>query len=78
VGSLVAAEEAEKECCICLKAEEVGKMLALVPSGHRCVCEECSVLVVGRTCPVKRRPDRRSVSSTDVPTHVLGRGGWCR
>ena len=27
-----------KRCCICLKAEEVGKFLALVPCGHRCVC----------------------------------------
>ena len=48
----VEAEAAEKECCICLKAEEVGKLLALVPYGHRCVCDECSALVVGRTCPV--------------------------
>jgi hypothetical protein len=32
----VEAEAAEKEYCICLKAEEVGKLLALVPCGHRC------------------------------------------
>ena len=25
----VAAKAAEKECCICLKAEELGKLLAL-------------------------------------------------
>jgi serine/threonine protein kinase len=47
VGPLVEAEAAEKECCICLKAEEVGKLLALVPCGHRCVCGDCSPLVVG-------------------------------
>jgi hypothetical protein len=31
VGPLVEAETAEKECCICLKAEEVEKLLAPVP-----------------------------------------------
>ncbi len=30
----------EKECCICLKAEELGKLLALVSCGHRCVCAD--------------------------------------
>ena len=30
VGPLVAAEAAENECCICLRAEELGKLLALV------------------------------------------------
>ena len=52
VGPLVAAEAAEKECCICLKAEEVGKLLALVPCGHRCICVDCSAPVVGHTCLV--------------------------
>jgi hypothetical protein len=50
----VEAEAAEKECCICLKAEEVCKLLALVPCGHRCVCSDCSALVVGNPCPVCR------------------------
>jgi hypothetical protein len=40
VGSLVETEEDEKECCICLKDEEVGKFLALVSFGHRCVCTD--------------------------------------
>ena len=31
VGPLVEAEAAEKECCTCIKAEEVGQLLALVP-----------------------------------------------
>jgi hypothetical protein len=83
VGPLVAAEAAEKECCICLKAEEVGKLLELVPCRHRCVCDECSALVVGRTCPVCRTEARQAIrvfdsESTDVLRHGLGRGGWCR
>ena len=65
VGPLMAAEAAEKECCICLKAEEVGKLLALVPCGHRCVCDECSALVVGRTCPVCRTEARQAIRVFD-------------
>jgi len=65
VGPLVAAEAAEKECCICLKAEEVGKLLALVPCGHRCVCDKCSALVVGRTCPVCRTEARQAIRVFD-------------
>jgi hypothetical protein len=34
--------EEMKECCICLKAEQVGSLLALVPCGHPCVCADCS------------------------------------
>jgi hypothetical protein len=34
VWPLVEAEAAEKECCICLKTEEVCKLLALVPCGQ--------------------------------------------
>jgi hypothetical protein len=30
VGSLVEAEVTEKECCICLKAKEMGKLMELV------------------------------------------------
>ena len=37
VHPLVEAEAAEKECCICFKTEEVGKLLALVSCGHRIV-----------------------------------------
>jgi len=65
VGPLVEAEAAEKECCICLKAEEVGKLLALVPCGHRCVCAQCSALVVGRTCPVCRTEARQAIRVFD-------------
>jgi serine/threonine protein kinase len=65
VGPFMAAEAAEKQCCICLKAEEVGKLLALVPCGHRCVCDECSALVVGRTCPVCRTEDRKAIRVFD-------------
>jgi interleukin-1 receptor-associated kinase 4 len=65
VRILVEAEAAEKECCICLKTEEVGKLLALVPCGHRCVCGECSALVVGRTCPVCRTTARQAIRVFD-------------
>ncbi len=65
VVPLVEAEAAEKECCICLKAEEVSKLLALVPCGHRCVCAECSALVVGRTCPVCRTEARQAIRVFD-------------
>ena len=65
VGPLVEAEAAEKECCICLKAEEVGKLLALVPCGHRCVCADCSALVVGHICPVCRTEARQAIRVFD-------------
>ena len=65
VGPLVETEAAEKECCICLKAEEVGKLLALVPCGHRCVCADCSTLVVGHTCPVCRTEARQAIRVFD-------------
>ena len=65
VGPLVEAEAAEKECCICLKAEEVGKLLALVPCGHRCVCADCSALVVGHFCPVCRTEARQAIRVFD-------------
>jgi hypothetical protein len=83
VGPLLEAEAAEKECCICLKAEEVSKLLALVPCGHRCVCAECSApvsaLVVGRTCPVCRTEARQAIRVfVDVPTNGVGRRWWFR
>ena len=65
VGSWVEAEAAEKECCICLKAEEVGKLLALVPCGHRIVCSDCSALVVGHSCPVCRTEARQAIRVFD-------------
>jgi interleukin-1 receptor-associated kinase 4 len=65
VGPLVKAEADEKECCICLKAEELGKLLALVPCGHRCVCADCSALVVGHTCPVCRTEARQAIRVFD-------------
>jgi interleukin-1 receptor-associated kinase 4 len=65
VGPLVEAEAAEKECCIFLKAEEVGKLLALVPCGHRCICADCSALVVRRNCPVCRTEARQAIRVFD-------------
>ncbi len=44
VGPLVETDTAEKECCISLKTEEVGKLLSLVSCGHRYVCGDCSAL----------------------------------
>jgi hypothetical protein len=57
--------EADAECCMCLKAEDVGKLLALVPCGHRCVCADCSALVVGHTCPVCRTEARQAIRVFD-------------
>ena len=34
VWPLLEAEAAEKECCICLKTEDMCKLLALVSCGH--------------------------------------------
>ena len=65
VGPWVEAEAAEKECCICLKAEELGKLLALVPCGHRCVCADCSALVVGHHCPVCRTEATQAIRVFD-------------
>ena len=45
VGPLVETEVVEKECCIWLKTEEVGKLLTPVSYGHRYVCVECSTLL---------------------------------
>jgi hypothetical protein len=59
------AERAVKENCICLKTEEVGKLLALVPCGHRCVCADCSALVVGHMCPVCRTEARQAIRVFD-------------
>ena len=61
VGPLVETEAAEKECCICLKSEEVGKLLTLVSCGHRIVCADCSALVVGHSCPVCRTEVRQAI-----------------
>ena len=61
VGPLVEAEAPDKVCCIGLQAEEVGKFLALVPCGHRCVCADCSALVVGHICPVCRTEARQAI-----------------
>jgi hypothetical protein len=65
VRPLVEAEAAEKECCICLKAEEVGRLLALVPCGHRCVCADCSTLVLGHFCPICRTEARQVICVFD-------------
>jgi hypothetical protein len=65
VRPLVEAEAAEKECCICLKAEDVGKLLALVPCGHRCVSADCLALVVGLPCPVCRTEARQAIRVFD-------------
>jgi hypothetical protein len=76
VGPLVEAEAAEKECCICLNAEEVGKLLALVPWGHRCVCANCSVLVVGHPCQVYSLPSQ--IASLLLNWSVIRQGIWLK
>jgi hypothetical protein len=56
------ADAAENECCICFK---VGKLLALVPCGHRCLCADCSARVVGHNCPVCRTEARQAIRVFD-------------
>ena len=65
VGPLVEVEAGEKQCCICLKTEEVGKLLTLVTCGHRCVYADCSALVVGHTCPECRLEVRHAIRVFD-------------
>jgi hypothetical protein len=50
VGPLVEAETVEKECFICLKVEELGKLLALsgMPNGDQTV-DPCVRLTFPRT-----------------------------
>ena len=63
VRILVEDETSEKEYYICLKSEEVGKLLSLVPYGHRHVCSDCSVFVVGHT--VCQTEDRHAIRVFD-------------
>jgi len=45
-------EESGKQCIICIDAP---KAVALVPCGHKCVCEACAERIkVGDLCPVCR------------------------
>jgi len=49
-------------CVVCL--ERVASM-ALVPCGHRCVCEECAPFLPGIGCPICRAPVEKSVRVFD-------------
>jgi hypothetical protein len=46
--------ERHGECCICLEKKLLSDLLALVPCGHRCVCENHASNIVGRPCPMCR------------------------
>jgi hypothetical protein len=43
------------ECCICLKQLPISDLLTLVPCGHRCVCGNCALFVIGTPCPLCRK-----------------------
>jgi hypothetical protein len=58
-------EAAEKECCICFNTEEVDKLLALVPCGHRCVCAACSPHFVGKLCTLCKTEATLAISVFD-------------
>ena len=40
------------ECCICLERKLLSELLALVPCGHRCVCADHAMHIVGHPCPM--------------------------
>jgi hypothetical protein len=49
-------DEAETECVVCM---DETRSHAFVPCGHRCVCEECSGVLMATAqprCPVCRAP----------------------
>ena len=41
-------------CCICIQSKTRHELFALVPCGHRCVCEGCQSLMVNQPCPLCR------------------------
>lgn len=47
-----------KECCVCLL--EVKELLAIIPCGHRCICQSCAEILMKREknseCPICRGP----------------------
>jgi len=47
-----------KECCVCLL--EVKELLAIIPCGHRCICQSCAEILMkrekNRECPICRGP----------------------
>ncbi len=43
-----------RECCICFGELPAADVVALVPCGHRCVCEPCAAALLRsnkRLCP---------------------------
>jgi serine/threonine protein kinase len=42
------------ECCICFERKLLSELLALVPCGHRCVCENHASYIIGNPCPMCR------------------------
>ncbi len=63
VRTSVEVETSEKDCASV--SVEVGKLLVLVSCGHRCICADCSELVVGHPCPVCRTGDRQTIRVFD-------------
>jgi hypothetical protein len=46
-----------KECCVCLEFKE---LVAIIPCGHRCICQSCAGVLMkrekNRECPICRGP----------------------
>ena len=57
-----------KECCICLLDLPTAEQMALVPCGHRCMCEEC-----WRTQLLPREPAARLCPICDAPAAMAMR-----
>ena len=50
-GSSPSKETGKSECCVCLGKPAI---MACVPCGHRCLCEDCATEAI-QTCPICRQ-----------------------
>ena len=63
-----------EECCVCLNEFPVSQLWAIVPCGHRCVCENCARNLKERnviTCPICRSPFEKAIRIFDHVDHVV-------
>ena len=67
-----------KECVVCFDAEK--KLVACVPCGHRCMCQDCYDKLRDRRCPVCRNPIQSTLKMWDrnaeLPKVKCGNRYW--
>ena len=51
LASAVQEDSSKRECVVCLERVSTH---ALMPCGHRCVCEKCAQILNNRACPICR------------------------